>query len=109
MSGRAILALAALAALLGAAPAEATPPSLPAKVEVKLPEGLTPYDGPGATAINNNCLGCHSKDMVLNQPLMAKAAWQAEVAKMRAVYKAPVVEADVPGIVDYLVRIKGAK
>jgi cytochrome c5 len=109
VSGRALLALAALAVLLGAAPADAKPPSLPADVKITLPQGLTPYDGPGAAVVNNNCLGCHSKDMVLNQPLMAKAAWAAEVAKMRAVYKAPVAEQDMPAIVDYLVRIKGAK
>jgi hypothetical protein len=48
-------------------------------------------------------------DMVLNQPSMPKAAWETEIAKMRNVYKAPVAESDVPSIVDYLVRIKGAK
>jgi hypothetical protein len=47
--------------------------------------------------------------MVLNQPTLPKAAWEAEVAKMRNVYKAPVSESDVPAILDYLVRIKGTK
>ena len=45
--------------------------------------------------------------MVVTQPAMPKAAWEAEVAKMRNVYKAPVDAKDVPAIVDYLVSIKG--
>ena len=36
-------------------------------------------NGPGADAINNNCLACHSADMVLNQPALSKAQWGAEV------------------------------
>jgi cytochrome c5 len=101
-----VLALA-LAALLAALPSEAKAPGFPKTVTVNLPDGLTLYAGPGADAINGNCLACHSRDMVLNQPKMAKAAWEAEIAKMRNVYKAPVAESDVPAILDYLVRIKG--
>jgi cytochrome c551/c552 len=65
--------------------------------------------GPSADAVNNNCLSCHSVEMVLNQPAMPKAAWEAEVAKMRNVYKAPVAEGDVAAIVDYLNNLKGTK
>jgi mono/diheme cytochrome c family protein len=103
------LALLVLAAALTTLPAAAKAPVLPKTVDVKLPAGLQPFAGPDAKAINNNCLACHSRDMVLNQPPMAKPAWEAEVAKMRNVYKAPVAEADVPAIVDYLVRTKGPK
>jgi len=46
---------------------------------------------------------------VFRQPRMPKAAWGAEVAKMRNVYKAPVDEKDVPAIVDYLTVVKGPK
>ena len=65
-------------------------------------------DGPGSDAINNNCLACHSAEMVLPQPPLTQTTWQAEVDKMRAVYKAPIVEEDVKAIVDYLTRIRGA-
>ncbi|WP_426438747.1 hypothetical protein [Bradyrhizobium genosp. P] len=65
--------------------------------------------GAAADAINNNCLACHSADMVLNQPALPKATWEAEVHKMISAYKAPVGEADVPAIVDYLASTKGAK
>ncbi len=77
-------------------------------LDVKLPAtGRMFPAGPGADAANNNCLACHSIDMVLNQPAMPKAAWEAEVAKMRNAFKAPVDAKDVPAIVDYLVSIKG--
>jgi cytochrome c5 len=65
-------------------------------------------DGPGSDAINNNCLACHSAEMVLTQPPLTRTTWQAEVDKMRAVYKAPIAEEDVKAIVDYLARIRGS-
>jgi cytochrome c5 len=65
-------------------------------------------DGPGSEAINNNCLACHSAEMVLTQPPLTRTTWQAEVDKMRAAYKAPIAEEDVKAIVDYLARIRGA-
>src|ERR1700722_12807617 len=77
-------------------------------VKVDLPESNRMFTGPGADAINNNCLACHSAGMVLNQPALAKAAWQAEVNKMIQFYKAPVAAADATAIVDYLARTKGA-
>lgn len=79
-------------------------------VQVQLPQGDVMFPpGPGAQTADNNCLACHSVDMVMNQPAMSKSAWEAEVAKMRNVYKAPVNEADVAPIVEYLVKIKGIK
>jgi hypothetical protein len=65
--------------------------------------------GADAEAINNNCMACHSAGMVLNQPNLTRAAWQQEVEKMRAQYKAPVDEKDVPAIVAYLASHKGVK
>ncbi len=65
--------------------------------------------GPNVDTVNGNCLACHSIDMVFNQPNMAKAGWEAEVNKMRNVYKAPIDEKDVGPIVEYLTAMKGAK
>ena len=62
-----------------------------------------------ADAINNNCLICHSAGMVLNQPRLPRAVWQAEVDKMRDIYKAPIAVEDVPAIVDYLVSLGAGK
>ncbi len=64
-------------------------------------------DGPGADVANNNCLACHSADMVLNQPAMSKVQWEFEVHKMLTAYKAPIDPKDVDAILDYLVRIRG--
>ena len=76
-------------------------------VSVDLPPGDRMFpDGPGADTINNNCLACHSAGMVLNQPALPKAEWEAEVDKMRAAYKAPIDAKDVDAILDYLVSIK---
>jgi hypothetical protein len=77
-------------------------------VSVDLPPGDRMFpDGPGADAINNNCLACHSAGMVLNQPALPKAEWEAEVDKMRTAYKAPIDAKDVDAILGYLVSIKG--
>lgn len=65
--------------------------------------------GPGVEAAQNHCLACHSAGMILVQPRMPRANWEAEVAKMRNVYKAPIDDKDVPAIVDYLTAIKGPK
>jgi len=79
-------------------------------VSVDLPPGDEMFpNGPGADAINNNCLACHSADMVLNQPALPMTQWHAEVDKMRAAYKAPIDPKDVDAILDYLVSVKGKK
>jgi hypothetical protein len=70
-------------------------------VEFPDPGRLFP-GGDKADAINNNCLACHSAEMVLTQPGLSRTEWQSEVDKMRNVYKAPVATEDVPAIVDYL-------
>ena len=78
-------------------------------VKVDLPDSDKMFpDGPGSDAINNNCLACHSADMVLNQPALSKQAWAAEVNKMINNYKAPIAPEDVAAIVDYLTALKGA-
>jgi cytochrome c5 len=102
------------AVLLGAASmplvARAATPAQLKSVKIDLPDSDKMFpDGPGSDAINNNCLACHSADMVLNQPALSKEAWSAEVHKMITTYKAPVAPEDVSAIVDYLARIKGAK
>jgi hypothetical protein len=100
--------------LLGAASmpfaARAATPFELKPVKVDLPDSDRMFsDGPGSDAINNNCLACHSADMVLNQPALSKQAWAAEVAKMINAYKAPVASEDVGPIVDYLAGLKGKK
>lgn len=103
-----------VALLAGAAliPPLALAKNVPAlkSVDVTLPNSTRALpSGPGQETAQNNCLTCHSAGMIMTQPRMPKAAWAAEVSKMRNVYKAPVDEKDVPAIVDYLAAVKGPK
>jgi cytochrome c5 len=96
-----------------AAAAQSTPPPSTVSVggvtlrsvNVDIPNRDRQFEGPGADVVNNNCLTCHSAGMVLTQPRLSRAVWQAEVEKMRNTYKAPVDAQDVPAIVDYLANL----
>jgi hypothetical protein len=104
------VAVAAPAAILALVSfAHAASPGIAFKsVTVDLPFGDGTFPGgTSAEAINNNCLACHSAGMVLRQPPMSRKAWAGEVDKMRNTYKAPIAEADVAPIVDYLAQTKG--
>ena len=77
---------------------------------VTLPDSSDMFPaGAGVDVVNANCLACHSVGMVMNQPVLSRAAWEAEVNKMRSAFKAPVEASDVAAITDYLVSIKGPK
>jgi sulfite dehydrogenase (cytochrome) subunit B len=103
-----IIVMACLAVTLSASASAQNLPALKSTT-VDLPAGDSLFPGgASADAINNNCLACHSTEMVLNQPSQPKATWEAEVHKMINVYKAPVDESDVASIVDYLAKTKGA-
>jgi cytochrome c553 len=106
---RQIIVISTLAiALLVSASARSEDRLVLKSTTVDLPAGDSLFPGgASAEALNNNCLACHSADMVLNQPALPKATWEAEVHKMISAYKAPVDDADVPAIVAYLEKIKG--
>ncbi|MFN4037772.1 MAG: cytochrome c [Erythrobacter sp.] len=65
--------------------------------------------GPGADVMIANCTACHSPSTMLQQPRMGRDKWLATVTKMREVYKAPVDEAAIPEIIDYLVAAQEAE
>jgi mono/diheme cytochrome c family protein len=65
--------------------------------------------GPGADAVNGNCLACHSADHMMNQPSLPKETWEEVVQKMITAYKAPISPQDVTAIVDYLASTKGTR
>jgi sulfite dehydrogenase (cytochrome) subunit B len=55
-----------------------------------------------------NCVACHSAEYMLYQPATApRGYWENMVKRMQAVFKAPIAEADMPEIVDYLVKTYG--
>lgn len=91
---------------LSAIPAQAKP------VIYVLPQEMVAFKaGPNQDVVQGNCAGCHSADYIQSQPRgpnFGKAFWQAEVTKMIKVYGAPIGEADVEKIVDYLVKTSSA-
>jgi mono/diheme cytochrome c family protein len=89
------------AMVLGTAAWAATPAFKTMTMELP-PDAAAFPDGPNVKTVTQNCLACHSADMVLDQALLPRATWAAEVAKMRNVYKAPIGDADAALIVDYL-------
>lgn len=65
---------------------------------------------PGYAKVAANCVACHSAEYGAYQPPTApRAYWDAMVKRMKAVFKAPVNDADMPAIVDYLVKTYGAE
>lgn len=94
---RTVLLAIALAAGFGSVTA--------APVNYQLPNEVAAFrPGPNLEAAQGNCSACHSADYIKTQPPMKdkKAFWQAEVTKMIKVYGAPIDDADVGKIVDYL-------
>ena len=99
MQHRIFLALIT-AASLGLATVHAAP------VSYKVPDETAALK-PGANldTVQNNCTACHSADYIKTQPRgekFRKDFWAAEVTKMIKVYGAPIEDADVGKIVDYL-------
>ena len=94
-----LLATAAIAGLaLGSANA--------APVSYTLPDETAAFKpGPNLDVVQNNCTACHSADYIKTQPQgekFKKDFWTAEVTKMIKVYGAPIEDADVGKIVEYL-------
>jgi mono/diheme cytochrome c family protein len=77
-----------------------------APVGYKLPEETAAFKpGAGLDVVQGNCTACHSADYIKTQPRgekFKKDFWAAEVTKMIKVYGAPIDDADVGKIVDYL-------
>ena len=80
--------------------------ALAAPVNYTLPEETAAFKpGPNLDVVQSNCTGCHSADYIKTQPQgekFKKDFWQAEVTKMIKVYGAPIDQADVGKIVEYL-------
>jgi len=99
----ALLRAAAAVSALSFEPVTAAPISydLPAETAALKP-------GRNLELVMNNCTGCHSVDFIATQPRGQKDKqdfWRAEVNKMIKAYGAPIDEADIAGIVEYLATI----
>ena len=76
------------------------------------PDGvqLTPSALPGYAKAQANCVACHSAEyMVYQPPNAARPYWDAMVKRMKVVFKAPIDDADMPAIVDYLAKTYGSE
>jgi sulfite dehydrogenase (cytochrome) subunit B len=63
---------------------------------------------PGFNKAKADCGACHSAEYMVYQPATApRAYWEAMVLRMKSVFKAPIDDADVPLLVDYLVKTYG--
>lgn len=106
MDNRTLVALATVAAAC----------VLPAVAQAATKTFAYPPDGvqlkastlPGFAKAQANCVVCHSAEYMLYQPPTApRAYWDAMVKRMKAVFNAPIDDADMPVIVDYLVKTYG--
>ena len=69
---------------------------------------LQPSSLPGYDKASAICQACHSVEYMVYQPASAaRPYWDAMVHRMKNVFNAPVQEADIPEIVDYLVKTYG--
>jgi cytochrome c553 len=95
-----------LAFVLAAASSAVISGAIAKPISYNLPDETAAFKpGNNLDAVQNNCTGCHSADYIQTQPRGAKFKkefWQAEVTKMIKTYGAPIEDADVGKIVDYL-------
>ncbi len=106
MKRKASIAAAVAALALGFG----TPGVSGAKSMTLPPDGtqLKPSELPGYAKAQASCVTCHSAEYMLYQPPSApRPYWDAMVRRMKAVFKAPLDDADIPLIVDYLVKTYG--
>src|SRR5258706_9659521 len=74
------------------------------------PDGmqLKPSTLPGYTKAQASCVACHSAEYMQYQPPSApRPYWDNMVKRMKAVFKAPIDDADMPDLVDYLAKTYG--
>ncbi len=94
---------AALIAFAGTASAGVKTIELP-------PDGaeLRPSTLPGYEKARAQCVACHSAEYMQYQPpTAARPYWENMVKRMKGVFNAPLDDADIPDIVDYLVKTYG--
>lgn len=83
-------------------------PVITAEVKITLPPETNRFKpGPGSEIATAQCIICHSADYISTQPPMPRAVWKAGVQKMQKIYGAPIPDAQVEPLVDYLVRNYG--
>jgi hypothetical protein len=108
MTRAALVALTGLAGLMVSAFAPGLADVGAGPIAYKLPDETAAFKpGLDMDIVQSNCTTCHSVDYIQTQPRGPKFKrdfWQAEVTKMIKVYGAPIDEADIGKIVEYLAQ-----
>ncbi len=105
MTTSTLLRNAAIALLLSAPGAHALDINLPPETALFKPSTL-----PGYQLVQANCMLCHSVHYVQSQPPQSsRTYWEATIKKMKKPFGATFPDADVPAMVDYLVKTYGAE
>src|SRR5258705_1876657 len=77
-------------------------------LEIQLPHETEAFkQDAGAELANGQCLICHSVEYVTMQPPLGRAFWKGSVQKMQQKYGAPITDAQVEPLVDYLTKNYG--
>jgi sulfite dehydrogenase len=88
-------------------------PQLVAAKSITLPaDGIAWRESPlpGYQKVTQQCMTCHSAHYAEYQATSTpRAYWEAQVKRMKAVFNAPVPDADIPLITDYLSKTYGAE
>ena len=82
-------------------------------LEIHLPQETATYKAselPGYQLVQRNCMTCHAAQYASSQPPASpRAYWEATVKKMKKPFGAQFDDADVPAMVDYLVKTYGVE
>ncbi|MDE3012382.1 MAG: cytochrome c [Pseudomonadota bacterium] len=88
-------------------------PLLACAKEIRLPDDGLEWQAsalPGYAIVQAQCRGCHSAHYAAYQPPTSpRAYWEAQVKRMKAVFKAGLPDGQVAPVVDYLVKTYGAE
>jgi hypothetical protein len=103
----AALAMSAALAVCVASPLQAATKTFQAPPDLLQ---LKPSTLPGYGKAQAACVSCHSAEyMAYQPPSAARPYWESMVKRMKLVFKAPLDDADIPVIVDYLAKTYGAE
>lgn len=82
-------------------------------LEIHLPPETATYkpsELPGYQLVQRNCMTCHAAQYASSQPPASpRAYWEATVKKMKKPFGAQFDDADMPAMVDYLVKTYGVE
>ena len=81
-----------------------------AEKRIELPvEKATYKPGKGADLAASYCFTCHSAEYVTTQPPLPRKFWEGTVIKMKEKFGAPISDASIQDLTDYLTEAYGKK